>query len=143
MQGELLILPVFQTMNFFLCCNIIIVEQRIHALAKSWLKKASKSNDCILNFTYHHQSDNKTKTSLNIIKGNRFSQFIYLFMILQLHILQFGRAVSFTIIQTQILRWHYLLLPVILSEKKRVLLIFQCCSSFRITILALQNQITS
>ena len=53
-------------------CNIVSVEQRILALADSWWKKASKSNDDIIKFTYHHQSDNKTKTPLNIIKGNKF-----------------------------------------------------------------------
>ena len=53
-------------------CNIDSVEQRILALADSWWKKASKNNDDIINFTYHHQSDNKTKTPFNAIKGNRF-----------------------------------------------------------------------
>ena len=53
-------------------CNIVSVEQRILTLADSWWKKASKDNNDIINFTYHHQSDNKTKTPLNIIKGNRF-----------------------------------------------------------------------
>ena len=53
-------------------CNIISVEQRILALADSWWKIASKNNDDIINFTYHHQSDNKTKTPLNIIKSNKF-----------------------------------------------------------------------
>ena len=53
-------------------CNIVSAEQRILTLADSWWKKASKDNDDIINFTYHHQSDNKTKTPLNIIKGNRF-----------------------------------------------------------------------
>ena len=50
-------------------CNIVSVEQLILAFADSWWKKASKDNDGILNFTYRHQSDNKTKTLLNIIKG--------------------------------------------------------------------------
>ena len=45
-------------------CNIVSVEQR-------W-KKASKNNDDIINFTHHHQSDNKTKMPLDIIKGNKF-----------------------------------------------------------------------
>ena len=53
-------------------CNIVSVEQSILALADSWCKKASKNNDDIINFTYHHQSNNKTKTPLNIIKGNKF-----------------------------------------------------------------------
>ena len=53
-------------------CNIVSVEQRILALADSWWKKASKNNDDIINFTYHHQTDNKTKTPLNVIKGNKF-----------------------------------------------------------------------
>ena len=53
-------------------CNIVSVEQRILALADSWWKKASKNNDDIINFTYHHQSDNRTKTPLNVIKGNSF-----------------------------------------------------------------------
>ena len=52
-------------------CNIVGVEQHILTLADSWWKKASKNNDDIINFTYHHQSDNKTKTPLNIIKGNK------------------------------------------------------------------------
>ena len=47
-------------------------EQRIIALADSWWKKASKNNDDIINFTYHQHSDNKTKTPLTIIKGNKF-----------------------------------------------------------------------
>ena len=53
-------------------CNIVSVEQRSLALADSWWKKASKNNDDINNFTYHHQKGNKTKTPLNAIKGNRF-----------------------------------------------------------------------
>ena len=53
-------------------CNIVSVEQRILALADSWWKKASKNNDDIINFTHHHQLDNKTQTPLNVIKGNRF-----------------------------------------------------------------------
>ena len=53
-------------------CNIVSVEQRILPLANSWWKKASKNNDDIINFTYHHQTDNRTKTLLNIITGNRF-----------------------------------------------------------------------
>ena len=52
-------------------CNIVGVEQHILTLADSWWKKASKNNDDIINFTYHRQSDNKTKTPLNIIKGNK------------------------------------------------------------------------
>ena len=48
-------------------CNIVSVEQRILALADRWWKKSSKNNDDITNFTYHHQSDNKTKTPLNIL----------------------------------------------------------------------------
>ena len=35
-------------------CHIVSVEQRILALADSWWKKASKNNDDIINFTYHH-----------------------------------------------------------------------------------------
>ena len=53
-------------------CNIVSVEQNILASADSWWKKASKNNDDIINFTYHHQSDNRTKTPLNVIKGNSF-----------------------------------------------------------------------
>ena len=53
-------------------CNIVSVEQRILTLADSWWKKASKNNDDIIKFTYHHQTDNKTKTPLNVIKGNSF-----------------------------------------------------------------------
>ena len=53
-------------------CNIVSVEQCILILADSWWKKASKNNDDIINFTYRHQSENKTKTPLNIIKGNKF-----------------------------------------------------------------------
>ena len=52
--------------------NIVSVEQRILALADSWWKKASKNNGNIINFTYHHQTDYKMKTPLNVIKGNRF-----------------------------------------------------------------------
>ena len=54
------------------CCKIVNVVQRILALADSWWKKASKNNDDVINFTYHHQLDNNTKTSLNMIKGDRF-----------------------------------------------------------------------
>ena len=59
-------------------CNIVIVEQRILALANSLWKKASKSNDDIINFTYHDQSDNRTNTPLNVIKvtSNRFSMIL-------------------------------------------------------------------
>ena len=53
-------------------CNIVSVEQRILALADSWWKKASKNNNDIINFNDRHQSDNKTKTPLIVIKGNRF-----------------------------------------------------------------------
>ena len=53
-------------------CNIVGVEQRILVLADSWWKKASKNNDDIINFTYHHQTGSKTNTPLNIIKGNKF-----------------------------------------------------------------------
>ena len=53
-------------------CNIVSVEKRILALADNWWKKASKNNDDTVNFTYPHQLDNKTKTSLNITKGNKF-----------------------------------------------------------------------
>ena len=53
-------------------CIIVSVEQRILALADNWWKKASKNNDDIINFTYPHQLDNKTKTPLNITKGNKF-----------------------------------------------------------------------
>ena len=53
-------------------CNIVSVEQRILALEDSWWKKASKNNDDIINFIYHQQTDNKTKTPLNVIKGSRF-----------------------------------------------------------------------
>ena len=54
------------------CCKIVNVVQRILALADSWWKKASKNNDDVINFTYHHQLGNNTKTSLNMIKGDRF-----------------------------------------------------------------------
>ena len=47
-------------------CNTVSVEQGILTLADSWWKKASKNNDDIINFTYHRQSNNKTKTLLNI-----------------------------------------------------------------------------
>ena len=53
-------------------CNIVSVEHRIPALADSWWKKASKNKDNIINFTYHQQSESRSKTRLNIIKGNRF-----------------------------------------------------------------------
>ena len=53
-------------------CNVVSVEQRILALGDKWWKKASKNNDDIINFTYHHQSDSMTKTPSNIIKGNKF-----------------------------------------------------------------------
>ena len=53
-------------------CNIVSAEQRILALADSWWKKTSKNNDDIINFTYHHQRDNKINTPLNIIKRNKF-----------------------------------------------------------------------
>ena len=53
-------------------CNIVSVEHRIFALADSWWKKASKSNDDIINFTYNQQLENSSKSPLNIIKGNRF-----------------------------------------------------------------------
>ena len=53
-------------------CNIVSVEQRILALTDSWWKKASKNNNDIINFNDRHQSDNKTKTPLIVIKGNRF-----------------------------------------------------------------------
>ena len=53
-------------------CNIVSVEHRILALADCWWKKSSKNNDNIINFTYHQQSDNRSKTPLNIIEGNRF-----------------------------------------------------------------------
>ena len=53
-------------------CNIVSVEQHILALADSWWKKASKNNDDITNFIYHHQTDNKTNTPLNVIKRNKF-----------------------------------------------------------------------
>ena len=36
-------------------CNIVSVEQRILELANTWLMKASKNNENIINFTYHHQ----------------------------------------------------------------------------------------
>ena len=52
--------------------NIAGVEQHILALADRWWKKVFKSNDDIINFTYHHQSDSKTKTPLNIIKSRKF-----------------------------------------------------------------------
>ena len=53
-------------------CNIVSVEQRILALADSSWKKASKNNDDINNFTYHHQTNNKTDMPLNVIKRNMF-----------------------------------------------------------------------
>ena len=49
-------------------CNIVRVEQRLIALPGKWWKKASNKNDDIINFTYHHQPNNKTKAPLNIIK---------------------------------------------------------------------------
>ena len=52
--------------------NIVSVEHRILALADIWWKKSSKNNDNIINFTYHQQSDSRSKTPLNIIEGNRF-----------------------------------------------------------------------
>ena len=52
--------------------NIVSVEQRILALADTWWKKASKNNDDIIKFTYHHKPDNRTKTPLKVIKGNGF-----------------------------------------------------------------------
>ena len=74
MQEELLTLKQCCISNSELrpCCSTVSVEQRILALADSWWKKASKTNDDIINFIYHHQTDNKTKTPLNVIKGNRF-----------------------------------------------------------------------
>ena len=54
------------------CCNFVSEEQCILALVDGWWKKASVKNDDIISFTYHNQSDNKEKTPLNIIKGNRF-----------------------------------------------------------------------
>ena len=53
-------------------CNIVSVEQRILALAHSGWSKVSKTNNDIINFTYHHQSNSNTNPPLNIIKGNRF-----------------------------------------------------------------------
>ena len=53
-------------------CNIVSIEQHILALADRWWKKASKNNDNIINFTFHHQSDSMTKMPLNIIKGSKF-----------------------------------------------------------------------
>ena len=52
-------------------CNIVSVEQRILALADIWWKKASKNND-IIKFTYHHQSDDKSKAPLNTNRGKKF-----------------------------------------------------------------------
>ena len=43
-------------------CTIVSVEQRILALADRLWKKASKNNDDIINFTYHHESNSTTKT---------------------------------------------------------------------------------
>ena len=57
MEEGQLTLPVYQTAR----CNIVNVEQRILALANSWWNKASKNNGDIINFTYHHQSDNRSK----------------------------------------------------------------------------------
>ena len=53
-------------------CNIASVEYRIFSLTDNSWKKASKNNDDIINFSYHQKSDNRSKTPLNIIKGNRF-----------------------------------------------------------------------
>ena len=53
-------------------CNIASVGHRIFDLTDSWWKKASKNNDDIINFTYHQQSDNRSKIPLNVVKGNRF-----------------------------------------------------------------------
>ena len=47
-------------------------KKKFIVLANSWWKEASQNNSDIINFTYQHQSDNKTKTRWNIIKGNRF-----------------------------------------------------------------------
>ena len=47
-------------------------EKTFIVLANSWWKEASQNNGDIINFNYHHQSDNKTKTRWNIIKGNMF-----------------------------------------------------------------------
>ena len=52
--------------------NIVSMEQCILALADSWWKKASKNNGDIIDFIYHHQTSNKSKTPLNVIKGNKF-----------------------------------------------------------------------
>ena len=49
-------------------CNIVRVEQRLIALPGKWWKKACNKNDDIINFTYHHQPNSKTKAPLNIIK---------------------------------------------------------------------------
>ena len=57
MEEGQLTLPVYQTAH----CNIVNVEQRVLALANSWWNKASKNNDDIINFTYNHQSVNRTK----------------------------------------------------------------------------------
>ena len=54
------------------CCNIVSVEQRILALADSWWGKASKNNDGIISFTYHHETNTNARIPLNIIKHNRF-----------------------------------------------------------------------
>ena len=45
--------------------NIVSVEQHNLALADSWWKIASKNNDDIINFTYHHRSDTNTIPSYN------------------------------------------------------------------------------
>ena len=93
-------------------CNIVSVGQRILALADILWKKASKNNDDIINFTYHHQSNSKTKMPLNIIKGNISSSnpcTLFICFAISIYI-----PISSTILQTQILRQHFLLSPAIL-----------------------------
>ena len=93
-------------------CNIVNVGQRILALADSLWKKAPKNNDDIINFTYHHQSNSKTKMPLNIIKGNISSSnpcTLFICFAISIYI-----PISSTILQTQILRQHFLLSPAIL-----------------------------
>ena len=96
-------------------CNIVSVEQHILTLAGSWWKKASKNSDDIINFTYHINQTTKQELlwisskvtgSSNPFALLRFYSNIFYYFV----------AISFTIIETQILRQHYLLSPVILLE---------------------------
>ena len=67
MQEEQLTLTVFQTMNFILVA-ILLAQNSAFLLQLTVGGKASNNNDGIINFTYHHQLNSKTKTLSNIIK---------------------------------------------------------------------------